>query len=343
MAYKDFYNEFNKDLLGNVVFLCGAEDYLNDWAVDLIVNKYLSEEDRSLDLVTLDGSNCSAGDIMSAARAYSMFSPKRVVVVQNFVAFYRKTDMATEDKLLEFAKQAVKDNDSSILVFQLDAKHSADINAFGKKMLKECKSYEFASLDKAELKAFISKRVHQAGNMIGNRELDYMIDLSGYFNKNSEYHLDNIVADLERINNACDNNQISKTVIEDLLVGEEDKFVFNLVDALMNGDKKTAMKLATTIANESADGVFPVIGLLTKQFEIMYDAIELDNAGMSMGQMVKATGVNEFRFKKAYHAARGFRPGRVKKLLIELYNIDKNVKNGNMDVETAFELFVVTV
>ncbi len=346
MAYKDFYNDFKNNMIGNVILLYGEEDYLINWASDLIIDKNLDEESRKLDLVQLDGAVCTADEILQSARAYSMFSPFRVIEVRDYRPLYQKLDMAGSEELLEFAQKSRTDknyNDSSIIIFRLSQKHSASLNSYGKKLAKACYSYEFHKLDKAELKTHISKRIHQAGNMIGNREMDYLIDLSGYFNRGSEYFLCNINADLERINNACENHRVTVDIIDALLIGEDDKYVFNLVDAMMSGNKNKAMTLAVTLASEGQEAIFPIVGLLIKQFEIMYDAIELDNAGMSMNQMAKTCGVNEFRFKKAYYASKGFRPDRLRKLLIELYNIDKQIKSGLMDVETAFELFVATV
>ncbi len=340
MAYKDFYNDYRNGMLGNFLFFYGEEDYLMDWACDLIINDYVDEASRSIDLQIIDGESCGVSDITSAARAYSMFSKKRVVIVRNYRPTYKKVgSKADEDELLTLAKSS---NDSCILVFTVDATRSKDINAFGKKLIKACKGYDFARLDRAELRGFINKRVHEAGNMLGRREMEYLIDLSGYYNKGSEYYIKNIMADLDRINNACEGDQITNALIEELMIGEEDRFVFNLIDSLMAGDRKRSMILATEIARDD-DAILSVIGLLTKQFEIMYDSIELTGEGMSLPQIAKATKVNEYRLKKAYQSARHFSKARLKELLIGLYNIDKDIKSGNIDKELAFELFVVGV
>lgn len=340
MAYKDFYNDYKAGKLSNTLFFHGEEDYLMDWATDLLVNDNVDEMSRSLDLQIIDGENCAVSDITSAARAYSMFSERRVVVVRNYRPAFKKVGTKQdEDELLTLIGS---DNDSSILIFTVDAEHSGDINAFGKKLIKACGGYDFARLEKAELKGFIKKKVREAGNILGQREMDYLIDLSGYYNKNSEYYLKNIMADLDRINNAAAGDQITNALIEELMVGEADRFVFNLIDSMMAGDKRASMTLATEIAKDD-DAIMQVIGLLTKQFEIMYDAIELSNEGMSIPQIAKATKINEFRLKKAYQSARHFSKSRLKELLIKLYNIDKDIKSGNLDKELAFELFVVGV
>ncbi len=339
MAYQDFYNDYKKDNIGSCLFFSGEEKYLIDWAEDLVADKYVDESMKVLDYQILDGETCAASDIISSSRAYSMFSDRRVVVVRDFKPAYKKIyGEADEKALLNLVSSG---NDSSILIFEVPV-GPKELTSFGKKLQKTCTAYEFSRLDRTQLKGFISKKVHAAGNMLGQREMDYLIDLSGYFNRDSGYHLKDIMADLDRINNACTDERISMALIEELMIGEEDRYVFNLVDAITSGDKKRAMELAVNIVTDM-DQLMPIIGLMTKQFEIMYDAVELSQAGYSIPQMAKATGVNEFRFKKAYQAARQFSKERLANLLIGLYNIDKDIKSGNMEGNLAFQLFILGV
>ena len=74
----------------------------------------------------------------------------------------------------------------------------------------------------------------------------------------------------------------------------------------------------------------------------MYDALELSSQGMSIAQMAKKCGINEFRFKKAYQAAGSYSKSRIKKILADLYNIDRDIKRGDIDKDTALELFVLS-
>lgn len=339
MAYKDFINDFNKELTGDVLFFYGAEDFLMDWAINKVIEKHVEEDARNLDVQYIDGDACNASEIMGAARAFSMFSDKRVLVIRNFLPLYRKTVDVDADILLDFAASK---QESSIVIFVLESKFSSDLNAYGKKFVKAASSYEFARLEKAELKGFINKRIHAAGKMISSREMDNFIDLSGYYNKESRYSLADFDKDIKKITDACDSDQIDNAIINELLIGEEDKFVFNLVEALMAGNKRRAMELAETIIRED-DGSMMVLSLLTKQFEIMYDSLELSRDGMSIAEIAKKTGVNEYRLKRAYQSARAFNQDRIKEILIKIYNIDKEIKTGELDKDIAFELLIVSI
>ena len=131
MAYKDFANDFNKGITGDVLFFYGAEDFLMNWALDMITERYISEDARDLDLIALESEALTAHDIMAEAASYSMFSEKRVVIVRNYLPIYRKAADAGADDLLEFASQNI---DSSIVVFVLEARYSKDITAYGKSL-----------------------------------------------------------------------------------------------------------------------------------------------------------------------------------------------------------------
>ncbi|MBQ6439974.1 MAG: DNA polymerase III subunit delta [Mogibacterium sp.] len=338
MAYKDFVNDRKKGILKDVLLFFGAEDFLMNWAVESIVNDYVDEAARDIDLIHLEGEQVTAADIMAQARAYSMFSERRVIVVRNYLPLFRKSADVNADELLKFAALP---QDSSIVIFVVESRYSSELTSYCRKLAKACGSYEFARLERADLKSFITKRVHTAGKMIARRELDHMIDVTGYYNKGSMYDLAQLEKDTDKIVRACSGDAITIQLIEDILIGDSDRFVFGLVDALVAGDRGKALSIAEAIIRDE-DGSMAVLALLTKQFEIMYDAIELNEKGYSISQMAKKTGVNEFRFKRAFNASGRYSKRRIGKILTELYNTDRDIKSGNIDKDVALELIAIS-
>ena len=342
MAYKDFERDYKSDNTGCALVFYGAEDFLIEWAVEKIVRDNIEKEYRNTDFRILDGELVNAYDILNEARAYSMFSPKRVVVVKNYLPIYKKTADAGMDELSDYASElyASAADSPAILIFTVESKNSPNITSYGKKLIKNCRSYEFSKLEKPDLSAFVTKRIRAAGKMIASRELHHLIDVTGYYNRGSSYSLTQLDSDLEKLTGACDGDAIDINLIDEIMLGEGDKFIFNLVDAIVAGKKGRALEITETIIREE-DGAMAVLSLLGRQFEIMYDAKELSDKGMSMSQMAKATGINEYRFKKAYTASMRYSKERIKSLLISLYNIDRDIKSGAIDRDAALELFVL--
>jgi len=109
----------------------------------------------------------------------------------------------------------------------------------------------------------------------------------------------------------------------------------------MAGDRGKALAIAEAIIREE-DGAMAVLALLTKQFEIMYDALELSEKGMSIAQMAKKTGINEYRFKRAFTAAGRYSKQRIRRILKDIYNTDRDIKRGDIDKDVALELIAIS-
>lgn len=341
MSYDKFYKDYNSGELGNVIFLHGAENFLIRWATSLIVSQNRDEEGRELDVMNFSDEDVSIDDVISNAMTYSMFADRRLIIVKNFRPLYRKSgteiDKSIKEKITEFCRTGAE---TSVTVFTLDSIHEAELTAAGKALAKESSNYEFARLDRKQLENFIGKRIKKAGKYISRREMNYMIDLTGYYLKESEYSLDDLESDLTKLVNASSETEIERNLIEEIMTGEDERFVFDFVDALISGNKARAMEMTVNNIRKDDSSSMRITSLLMGQFEMMYDSLELSKGGKTVSQMAKDVGANEFRFKKAYHAARNFSEEKLASALTELYDIDKKIKTGMIDKNTALELFV---
>ena len=86
--------------------------------------------------------------------------------------------------------------------------------------------------------------------------------------------------------------------------------------------------------------VFSIIGLLVNQFELMYEAKELKDDGMTGEQIAKTLKVNGYRVKKAMSAADKLSYKRLRSILNQLYETDRNIKTGVMEQSLALELLI---
>jgi DNA polymerase-3 subunit delta len=344
MSFKKFNEDIKKGLPSPLIFLYGEEDFLIRWALGEIIQKYIPAENREFDVKELPGNAISVTDILINANTPSMFSDRRVIVVRDYEPLIRKgagkEDISQYEPLLELSEQT---GSGAVVVFTLGAAHSGSFSAFGKKLAGTLGAYNFKRLDKDQLAGFISKRIKSAGKYAGRRELQLIIDQTGYLNRESDYTLSELENDLKKLVNAVDGTDIDAAAIEDVMTGDDEKFIFDLVDALVSGRNDRAMTMAMNIMTSQGGDSLQIIGMLIKQFEIMYDSLELAGSGMSIKEAASTIKTHEFRFKKAYAAARRFGKGTIKKLLTELYDIDKEMKAGNMDKDIALELFISKV
>ena len=83
-----------------------------------------------------------------------------------------------------------------------------------------------------------------------------------------------------------------------------------------------------------------MLGLMISHFELLTEVGELRDSGMDISGIVREMGVHEFRVKKAMKAAERFGVEKLKKVLCRMYEIDTDVKQGNIDGLTALELLI---
>ncbi len=333
---------FNRDLKnGNfppVILMHGTEDYLIRWAVKSLVKKYVNPAAKSLDFVKLNEEGTSCDMILEACNTFSMFSEKKVVWVKDFpplvsAAARGYTSVAVEE-IIEYLNSP---SDGCILIFsseKLDAKSN-----LVKALRKAGKVYDFNKLDYAQLAAFAEKRFRNAGVSINRDILRYLIDETGYFNKETEYRISNLNNDILKIIAHCDDGVVTENDVIQTLKGDLDTFAFNFLDSISSRNKDSAFELLHNILSAGTD-VYSIIGLLVSQFELLLAVKEFKEDGMRQSEIAAVAKVHEFRIKKAMGFADRFTIGKLKDILCQLYETDRNIKTGTLEQTLALELLV---
>ncbi|MCQ2551052.1 MAG: DNA polymerase III subunit delta [Clostridia bacterium] len=315
MAYEkkveNDFRSFSKDLKENnikgVICFHGQEDFLIDWAIEQLVKRYVAPGFEALDYVKVTEDM----DVMENLEMATMMSEKRVVVAKGFKG------------------EAPSYDGDNILVLIGDK-------------VKGVKDYSFDRLDVRELYSFISKRLRAKGIDIGRDELAFMVDISGYYNKESGYRLTNFENDIKKLIALCDGEKVTRENISQAMNGDLDTFIFDFIESLSSRNKDKSFRMLDNLLS-TGTSFFSLVALITNQFEMMLEILELEQQGMNMAGITKELKIHEFRVKKAYSACKHFTIDRLKEMLINLYDIDTSVKSGNMDQRTALELFIAKI
>ena len=337
-AYKKFGADLKSDDFGPVLFLYGIEQYLVEWAALSLVKKYVNPAALSFDFVKTDDENTPVDEIITACETFPMFSEKRVVWVRNHSLLKsinpKGFSAADKEALLSYAENP---SEQTILILSTDA--DGEKNDFFKELKKKSQSYDFSALDYAQLAAFAEKRFRAAGIAVKRDILRYMIEESGYFNKEGEYRILNLENDIKKIIAHSDGMEVRLEDVSAALNGDMDTFIFNFMDAAAGKKKDVAFTLMHNMLNAGSD-VFAVTKMLINQFELMLEVKEFKEDAMPMPEIVKIMKIHEFRIKKAIQAADRFTKIKLKEILVQLYEIDRNIKTGVLEQNLALELLV---
>ena len=112
------------------------------------------------------------------------------------------------------------------------------------------------------------------GTIFKRSVLKYLIDETGYFNRETEYTIFNLENDIKKIIAYNETGNITVEDINQTLKGDLDKFAFDFLDAVTSGRKDKAFRILNNILGNGGE-VFSVLGLLVNQFELMLETKEM--------------------------------------------------------------------
>lgn len=114
--------------------------------------------------------------------------------------------------------------------------------------------------------------------------------------------------------------------------------IWNLVDALAEGDGKKAQSLLHQFLED--DEQYYVWSMIIRQFRLMLLAREVLDAGGGVPEAMKALRSAEYPAKKAVAAAKHFNMPRLEQIYHRLLEIDEAAKTGGMPLEVSLDLLV---
>ncbi len=365
-GYRDFLADLKKGDIAPFVLLYGKEQFLVDWAVKALRERYVNKATEVMDYQALDP-DADADSLLAAIQTLPMMSERRVVAVRDLPVLsaakakgYTSDDI---DRLTELISTSGSQSSEPVPSLfgglggsdqnpaggggTLCVLSSEDVDGRSKlvKALKKYGSvYEFDSLSTEELQAFAAKRFHAAGLKIGRQEMSYLIRETGYGNRESEYRLFNFDNDIKKIIAGTDGQYVTREVIEETVIGDSDTFIFDLLDGISGNDKSRAFEiLGSRLAKDQYEAM-SVTGAICSQIEIMYQAKELnEKRHMNTRDIATYMGQNEFRVRKALGYANRYTLEKLRSMLENIYDVNKNIVSGLMEPRLALEMFIAAI
>lgn len=340
-SFKTFSDNIKNNDISDVILMCGTEDYLINWAVKSLVQKYINENSKQTDYVVFDQDITNINQIIDACNTFSILSSKKIVWVKNFTPIAKETSKGyTDGDIVALENYINSSNSSTILVLSVN-EINKKINLV-KKIVSAGQIYDFSKLEYGQLAAFANKRFRQAKIIAEPRIVKSIVEASGYYNKETDYRLYNFENDLVKMIAHSDGIKITEEDIKASINGDMETFVFNLLDAVSKNQKDNAFRLLNNIL-DSGGTFFPLLGLIISNFEIILEVREFRDDGLSLTEIIKKLKIHEFRVKKAAIFSEKFSREKLRNILSDLYEVDRNVKTGLLGQKMALEIVIARI
>lgn len=303
---------------------------LDNLSIDIEINKIIKEKDfNSIEKTIYDLNDNSLNQALEDLDTYGLFTNKKIIIIKNIDKITKSNLDYDFDKALnnlyKYLKNSNPDNLLIIVVNKLNNKLSMS------KELKKLCEYKQIPIDSNEF--------------IKNKLKDYSLE-TGFIN----YLIDICNNNITKIDNECnklmnykyDEKTLTKEDI-DLLVtkeyGESTNLTFNFIQTIGEKNISKALKQFKELI-EYDPNVVGLITLIDNQFRLMYQIKCLEN--LSDEKIAKKLNIsNPYRVKKIRELTYFYTKEDIRKVIIELSNIDLKSKTTDMDPISLVEDFIL--
>lgn len=348
-AYRKIQSDLTSGKLPSVILLYGREQYLVDWAIDLIVKEYIEPATKTMDFIRIDEDELDGqslyDSVVSSCETLPMFSGKKVVVLRA-----NKLLAGEEGRGAGKDADAISDYLEAIPETTLLIVRSESANG-RKKLFKTItrvgKAYEFDDLSREELNSFVLKRFKAAGVDVSSGVMKVIIEETGYYNRDSEYNLYALNNDVTKMmalakedksNSPIVTEEIARSTIE----GDLESSGISFINYLCEGEKDKAFSLLNNILYEDSDG-FRLVALMVSQFELILGIREMLDDGVIPSVIQSKMGLPKWRYDKLKPFAHRYTVKKLRDILIKIYEIDRNIKTGALNSRIALEMVIASI
>ena len=296
------------------------------------LNKILKDRLGEIDdfnVTKIDFEESSLEEVAYESSSLPLGYDKKAVVVDNAIFLTKDVEDKDEEKVLNILKQSTDDID---LIFIL---RNEKINKSGKifNYIKEHgQIFEFLNIEKEQWPLYIKKYFKNKNVEITNEAVEELSnrvdgDLTRFINEAEKLCL---------YKNSIVLSDVALMVAKPL---EDD--AFQMSNALFRGENGVAISIYRDLKLLGQKFVDALIPMLASQFRFISEVCYLDSKGFEKEEIASELNVSPVRVKIALKNSRNISRRQIANSLDKLYNLDLQIKSGQIDRSYGLELFLI--
>ena len=316
----------------NVYFLYGNDEFAITRRLKEFEADFPDSTSADMNTARLDARTMTENDFNTAVNAMPFLAPKRLVILGNPSGKYSKPN--ERKKFEEFIENVPE---TARLVIH-ETMEPRDVNKhwlvkWAGKNNTIVKVQAFMLPRQWEMAGWIVNETKSQGGEIETPAAAKLAEMVGVNTRQAGQEIAKLLAyvNWER--------QVRVQDVEAVSIVTAQESVFDFVDALANGDSKSAQRLLhRLLENEDA---FSLWGMVIRQFRLLLLAREVLDSRGGKEEVAQALGVHPFVAEKTTGQARVFTLPILEKIYHKLLEIDEGVKTGQYSLELALDTLVV--
>lgn len=272
-------------------------------------------------------------DLVYEAKLIPFNGEKKVVVGYNASFLLNdkkkiKNDENDFSSLQEYLKYPCETTD---LVFAVNGEKLDKKNSLVNQLLKISQVYELVNPNEEQWLQYIDAIMNKKGVKISQNAKSELLKRTG-----SDAYL--IESECEKL--SIYSNDITLEDVQMLVSSQLEDNVFIILDSLLKGNKKMALKVYRDLAIKNEEPV-RLIGLLASQLRTQIDVFMLYMDGNNESEIADIMKIHPYRVKLALENRRRISLDAIMQEIENLYQLDLAIKSSKVDRFYAFEMFLL--
>lgn len=306
-----------------IYLIYGTEEYL----IKQEINKIIKQSNTN-DISYYNLEEASLKNIIDDANSISLFSDKRVLVIENSLIFTGSSKKRNDINYLE--SYLNNSNNNTIMIFTVNYDKLDSRKKIVSQIKKKGHIIEFN--DNYDIKAIVKKMLDNY--KMSNKNIDILINRVGR-------NLFLLEQEINKIKTYKDNNyDIEYEDIINLTHKSVDIDIFHFIDNIINKNKNEALESYYEMLKLGEEPI-KIIVMLANQFRLIYQVKLLSKNRNNVYDIMKILNQKKYPVEKALAKSYKYDEKTLLKLLYQLADLDIKIKSGKINKDIALELFIL--
>jgi len=304
--------------------LYGEDTFSSRKKLAEIKSRFVDRNMGAINITNFNGETLDLGQFKRAAFLAPFFSPKRLIVVINFLKKAKKEEVEKITHLLSELP------DFSIVVFYEEGEVDTTSVLF-RQLKKEKRVERFPLLTPGQLVKWILKEVQKEGGKIDYQAAVFLAGIVGP-------DLWRLSLEINKLVLYKNQSTINKKDVEALVKTEVHPRVFDLIDAVAQKNFSLAIKILKGLI-EAGENESYMLSMIAYQFRNLLMLKDLTEQGRPLSEI----GLPAFVLAKTRRQAQDFSFPRLKEIYGKILETDINIKNGILKPHLALEILIAEI
>jgi DNA polymerase-3 subunit delta len=316
----------------NLFFLFGNDEFAISRKLKDFESDFNDPTSADMNTARLDARTVSDNDLNNALNAMPFLAKRRLVLLANPSAKYNNT--ASRKKFLEYIEKTPET--TRLVLYESVEPRDADKHW----LVKWAEKHEKAMQTKAfmlprlrDMTGWIVNETKNQGGQIEPRAAEMLKDMVGVDTRQAGMEIAKLLAYANWA------RPVTGSDVEAVCIVTSQQSVFDFVDALSNGDGKSAQHLLHRLLE--TEDPFSLWGMVVRQFRLLIQAREILDGRGNKDDVARALGVHPYVAEKTTQQAGRFSVESLEFVYRKLLAIDEGVKTGQVTLDLALDTLVV--